>query len=170
MPKPHRLPAWSYRGIVSVFVTCVTHGRQTAFADPSVCEFVLADLFANCDGSIEITAHCMMPDHGHFLLTALRDRSEIPRTIRRWKQATGYCYSTKNNRKLWQKNYWDYVLRDPDDQLAVALYAISDPKRSGLVESLQDYPWWGSQRWTREELARLVIDFTFGPDRVHVVR
>ena len=111
--KPPRLPVWSYEGAASVFVTCVTHGRHRAFEDREVCEFALSELFDKCGGRVEVTAHCLMPDHGHFLLTATRYGSSIPVVIRGWKQRTGYWYSMTRKRRLWQGNYWDHLLRHP---------------------------------------------------------
>ena len=152
MGKPHRLPMWSYKGRPSVFITCSTHQRHKAFEDGAVCSFLLADLFAKCHKTIEVTAYCVMPDHGHLLLTARHPGSDIPTAVRRWKQATGHWYSAVHRRKLWQGNYWDYILRDPDDARTVARYIVSDPVRSKLVPSLACYRWWGSECWTREEL------------------
>ena len=67
------------------------------------------------------------------------------------EQGTGTSSTSK--RKLWQGNYWDHILRDPDEALKVAMYIVSDPIRSGLVSELMEYPWWGSECWSRETLA-----------------
>jgi len=94
-----------------------------------------------------------MPDHGHFLLTGLSADAEVLKVIHRWKQFTGYQYATTCARQLWQGNYWDWILRDGDDVFAIARYIVSDPVRSGLASDLLDYRWWGSDRWSRQELA-----------------
>jgi putative transposase len=154
MGKPHRLDAERYRGSVCVFVTCATHQRHRAFADSAVCTTILDALHQECDAHAEVTAYCLMPDHGHFLLTGLGDRAEVLKVIHRWKQFTGYRYAKIFARQLWQGNYWDWVLRDGEDVFATARYVVSDPVRSALVGDLRDYPWWGSARWSREVLAR----------------
>ena len=152
MGKPHRLCRDSYRGRVSVFITCTTHNRHDAFADPDVSRFVLTDLEVRTVEDIEITAWCLMPDHGHFLLTGRHRESDILAIVRAWKQATGFWYSSTRHRRLWQGNFWDWVLRDDDDALTVASYIVSNPIRSKLVPTLDEYIWWGSARWSREVL------------------
>ena len=46
-------------------------------------------------------------------------------------------------RRLWQGNYWDHLLRHPDEQIGIARYIVLNPIRSGLVTDLRDYRWWG---------------------------
>jgi REP element-mobilizing transposase RayT len=158
MGKPHRLVADAYRGRVSVFVTCATADRHHAFADAAACTQVLQTLQREIAGQIELTSYCLMPDHGHLLLTGLDEGSDLRRAVRRWKQVTAHEYAQRIRRPLWQGNYWDWVLRDADDALAVSRYIVSDPLRSGLTNDLLAYPWWGSDRWTREALASQVWD------------
>jgi putative transposase len=154
MPKPRRLESSNYRGRVRVFFTCCTQDRHSAFADPSVCEFVIAELFKKAqEGHADILAYVLMPDHGHFLLAGTSRGSYLPTVVVRWKQATGYWYARRARRRLWLRNYWDYVLRDPDDAGRFAIYAVSDPIRSKLVDDLSDYPWWGATGWDRDQLA-----------------
>lgn len=148
------MSASKYRGLARVFVTCTTDHRHAAFSDDSVCSFVLSELAAKTAGRIEITAYCLMPDHGHLLLTGLHQGSDIPDAIRQWKQATGFWYARLRGRRLWQRKYWDYVLRDSDDSIAIARYVVSDPVRSDLTTQLDSYQWWGSDRWTRQFLIR----------------
>jgi putative transposase len=154
MDARHHLPKDRYVGRVRVFITCNTHERRMAFANNSVCQFALSELLANTCGSIELSAYCFMPDHVHLLLTGEHAGADIPKVIRAWKQRTGHAYGRDRGYRLWQRDYWDYVLRAYDDVMAIALYIVSDPVRTGLVATAIDYPWWGSQRWSREYLAQ----------------
>ena len=151
MGKPHRLPRSAYTGRVSVFITCATHGRRRIFEHSAVCESVIAALRHVASNGIELTAYCLMPDHGHVLLTGLHEGADLLDAVCRWKQKTGYEYRSS---PLWQGNFHDWVLRDAADCFAVARYIVSDPVRSGIVTDVRDYRWWGSDRWGREELAR----------------
>jgi REP element-mobilizing transposase RayT len=154
MPKPHRLKSSNYQGRVRVFITCCTQDRHAAFADPVVCEFVIEQLIAKTkEGDCQVLAYVLMPDHGHFLLAGTSRGSYLPTVIARWKQATAYWYARRAHRRLWLKNYWDHVLRDPDDARGLALYAVSDPIRSKLVDDLSDYRWWDCKCWDRAQLA-----------------
>ena len=104
---------------------------------------------------MEITAYCLMPDHGHLLLTGLSDGSHIPTTVGRWKQFSGYWYSKERKKRLWQPDYWDYVLRDHDQLFEIAQYIVTNPIRAGLASTLADYGPVGSDRWSREDLIEL---------------
>ena len=156
MGKPHRLVADAYRGHSCVFITCATNNRHHAFVDPAVCTQVLESLRQQLAADIELTSYCLMPDHGHLLLTGQHEGADLLTTVRRWKQVTGYEYAQTFRCKLWQGNYWDWILRDADDVFAVAKYIVSDPLRSGLTDDLLLYPWWGSDRWPRTVLASQV--------------
>ena len=47
-------------------------------------------------------------------------------------------------RRLWDKGYYDRVLRDSEATEAVAPYILANPVRAGLVKSIEDYPFLGS--------------------------
>ena len=137
-----------------MFISCVTYRRHPSFTNPAACEFTIADLCSKCSTQIEVTCYCLMPDHGHLLLTNLHSDADIPATVHRWKQTTGFWYAATYAKRLWQANYWDQLLRDVDDTFSVCRYIISDPVRQGLARKAEDYPWWGSQRWSRQDLAQ----------------
>jgi putative transposase len=99
-----------------------------------------------------------MPDHVHLLLAGTADESDLPALLRHWKQSTGYAYSQRHRCRLWQGNYWDRVLRESDEVFQITRYLITDPIRSGLVQALTQYPWWGSDVWTRELLLNSLAD------------
>ena len=45
---------------------------------------------------------------------------------------------------LWQRNYFEHVLRDAEDSVGVAKYILENPVRANLVERPEDYPYLGS--------------------------
>jgi hypothetical protein len=68
-------------------------------------------------------------------------------TRQRWN-----WFSQTHRKKLWQKGYYEHVLRDEEKTEVVVFYIIANPIRKGLVEKVMDYPFWGSGKYTREEL------------------
>jgi len=44
---------------------------------------------------------------------------------------------------LWQRYFYDHVLRNEEDLKNVALYVLENPVRKGMVENWQDYPYCG---------------------------
>jgi hypothetical protein len=46
--------------------------------------------------------------------------------------------------RLWQRGYFEHVLRDDEDSFGVARYILDNPVRTGLARNPQDYPSAGS--------------------------
>ena len=65
-------------------------------------------------------AYVFMPDHVHWLCEAQRDGAGLERFVALWKQRTGFAWSKRTGRRLWQKGYYERVLRANDDSLAIA--------------------------------------------------
>ncbi len=93
-----------------------------------------------------------MPDHGHFLVEGLADRSNFKRFCKLAKQRSGMAHARAKGGPLWQEDYYDRVLREIDDSMTIARYLLNNPVRAGLVITPIEYPYLGSDRWTFEEL------------------
>ena len=50
----------------------------------------------------------------------------------------------------------DRVVRNEWETLAILRYIASDPLRSGLVQRLEDYYWFGSDCWSRDDLIEMM--------------
>ncbi len=85
-----------------------------------------------------------MPDHVHILTAGERPDSELLPFVRRFRQASGYWYSKAMQRDLWQKGFFDYVLRDAEATADVARYILANPVRAGLTATIGEYPYAGS--------------------------
>jgi hypothetical protein len=48
------------------------------------------------------------------------------------------------NSELWQRSYFEHVLRDDEDSFQVARYILENPVRTGMVRNPEDYPFLGS--------------------------
>jgi REP element-mobilizing transposase RayT len=81
-----------------------------------------------------------MPDHLHVLLEGLTDQSDFRRFAKMAKQRSGAAYALTSEQRLWQKGYYEHVLRDDEDSKEVAFYIIANPVRAGLVQSPDQYP------------------------------
>jgi putative transposase len=143
--RPGRLRAFDYTGRWRYFLTACTDSRRPIFRDAAVVESVLGHFlrFAARDG-FEIIAHCFMPDHAHFLVQGTRLDAHLPRFMNSAKQHLGYGYAKATGVRLWDKGYYDRVLRDSEATEAVARYILMNPVRAGLVKSAADYPFLGS--------------------------
>jgi len=55
--------------------------------------------------------------------------------------------------RLWQRSYFEHVLRREEDVAGVVAYILGNPVRAGLCASPEEYPLLGSDRYSIRELA-----------------
>ena len=104
----------------------------------------------------EVSAYVVMPDHVHFLVSAIDDGADFKRMVKSWKQKTGFEWSQQHGRRLWQRGYWERVLRDSDNPLSVCRYIIENPVRARLVAHPTEYPLCGSTKYEIEHICEAV--------------
>ena len=143
--RPKRLAGVSYVGYQRYFLTACTAARHPAFASPPVTEGCLWQLRQSADAhAFAIAAYCFMPDHLHVVVYATSDASDLCAFVVHYKKLTGYEYSRRWGRRLWQPGYYDRVLRDDESTEAVARYVLENPVRAGLAKRLGEYRFSGS--------------------------
>jgi len=86
-----------------------------------------------------------MPDHLHLLMSLSDSYAKNLQTwIRSFKR-----YSTKsakniiNINRLWQKNFYDQIVRKEKSLVKIAEYILNNPVRKGIVGEWKDYPYCG---------------------------
>ncbi|MDP2950019.1 MAG: transposase [Chloroflexota bacterium] len=57
-----------------------------------------------------VLAYCFMPDHLHLLVEGGAG-SDVPQFMKDFKQRTGYACRRVSEEALWQKSYYDQILR-----------------------------------------------------------
>ncbi len=75
-----------------------------------------------------------MPNHVHILVCGA-ESSSLVRFVQHFKQATGY-----RQPNLWQRSYYDHVVRYEEAIDDVARYIWDNPVEAGLAEHPADYP------------------------------
>ena len=157
MAQPKRLPGIYYDQLAAYFVTTVSLNRSKAFDLKDFGPSVVHELIQTTKRfSFEIPAYVVMPDHAHFLAAAIQEGADFEAMVKAWKQKTGFEWSERHGRRLWQKGYWERVLRDGDNTLAICRYIIENPVRAGLVDHPLEYPLCGSTVYTIEEICEAV--------------
>jgi len=145
--KPNRLPIEIYRRAAAYSVTITVAGRQSAFADADAVRECLEALSSASEvHGFALLAYCFMPDHVHLLVESTAP-GFLPDFVKRFKQATGFAYRRRHGQALWQKSYYDHVLRGEEKVADVARYIFGNPVRAGLVAEAKDYPFSGSLVW-----------------------
>jgi putative transposase len=148
-----RLDGSAYVGLRRYFVTICTFHRVDAFREDPVVEHVMMQFRQRAvDHQFAIHAYCFMPDHVHLVLEGLSDLSDLRRFVRDWKQRTAFEYRRTTGSDLWQRGYFDYVLRADEDTDIVARSVLTNPVRAGLVGDVRDYRYVGSDTSTIDDL------------------
>jgi putative transposase len=145
MSRPPRIPGFSYLGPYRYFLTFCALKRQEIFVTAPVVETVLVQFrktaFAE---AFAISAYGFMPDHVHLLVEGTRDNSDLRRFAKLSKQRSGAAHALTGAGRLWQEGYYEHVLREEDDERAIARYILENPVRAEMVASPLEYPYLGS--------------------------
>ena len=133
---------FSERGRIYM-LTAVTHQRQPVFADWRLGRLLVDQLRCADEGAaISSMAWVVMPDHLHWLIELkhgtlaelmCRIKSRSSRSINLLRGDQG---------RVWQRGYYDRVLRRDEDIKGAARYIVMNPLRAGLVRRVGDYPLW----------------------------
>jgi putative transposase len=119
--------------------------RRKLFITNKSCEWFLNILRQSIViHSFAIHAYCLMPDHVHLLLEGLDPASDLLQLMRALKIKTSTPYERKTGRPLWQKKFYDHILRRNDSPDAVAWYIWMNPVRAGLSSRPEQYRFLGS--------------------------
>ena len=88
--------------------------------------------------------HCavIMPDHVHLLITPFND-FPLPNAIGRIKGASAYQINKLrlSSSHVWQREYFDRIVRSDESLSAKADYIWNNPVRKRLVAAANEWPW-----------------------------
>lgn len=166
---PPRLTLFSYTGLQRYFVTLCTDRRQRRFVSEATVSLALMHFRQSAarHDSV-ILAYCFMPDHPHLLIEARSETANLLSLVSAAKQRSGYAYRRLTGGGLWQRGFYDHVLRDEERALAIVRYIMTNPLRAGLADGVGDYPFCGSDAYSMEEICAC-SDF-WDPDRTSRAR
>jgi putative transposase len=143
--KNIRLHTINYRGQQSYFVTICCFRRRQIFIDMQRGEGIL-NLFRGECASRNFAAHayCLMPDHFHFLVEGLDVKSDLLNLVKSLKIKSSRTFGRQTRQVLWQRKFYDHILRPHESVESVAWYIWSNPLRKGLAREVGMYPLAGS--------------------------
>jgi REP element-mobilizing transposase RayT len=148
MPFAHkniRLHRLKYVGQSSYFLTLCCARRRAVLAESTNAAWLVAILRKQSVAHrFAVHAYCVMPDHFHILITGLDPASSMLAFIKNLKLTTSREYQKRFRQALWQKKFYDHILRPRDNPAGVAGYIWMNPVRKGLCEDARQYPYSGS--------------------------
>jgi putative transposase len=145
---PHkniRRPAAHYVGRREYFVTFCCCGRRAVFAEPEKALWLIDELRRHSvRHRFAVYAYCVMPEHFHALVRGLGPGSDLLVFLKGFKQETAHEFRRKFHGVLWQKKFYDHILRRDDSAERVAAYIWANPVRKGICGDALEYPFCGS--------------------------
>ena len=155
--RPRRLDAIEYVGLRQYYLTICTYQRGRNFIDPDTIALVRTQfLRVAIDEQFEILVYCFMPDHLHAVVTARSEAADVQRFVRLAKQRSGFRFVQVAGRRLWQESYFDRAVRSDESLPDIVKYIVENPVRARLVAAPAEYPHWGSQIYSREEILEFI--------------
>ena len=155
--RPEHLKTFDYCGLHRYFLTFCTFQRHCVFVTPERVGLVRTQILRSAtEQQFALIADCFMPDHLHLLVEGLTDASDCRRFISLAKQFSGFHYQKAFGGRLWQRYGFERVLRHDEATVSVARYILENPLRAGLVKSVSDYPFIGSNVYTVAEILEAV--------------
>lgn len=141
---PRRLASFTYTGRHHYFVTCCTFSRLPLFTSERTVDGTLEAIrVAATQQHFSIVAYCFMPDHTHLLVAGEDVSSDFRVFMSEAKQRSGYWFTHTVGGRLWQRYYWDHVVRDEAAETEIVRYIAANPVRAGLVSRVEDYAFSG---------------------------
>lgn len=153
--KRNRLEPERYRGKGHFFVTLCCHQRKPRFLEQRLATSFIQSL-RDCARREHFLVHayCVMPDHVHLFLEGESVTCNLARFISKLKQQSGFAFARSAGQQLWQKSFYDHILRNLASPFSVAWYIWLNPVRKKICAQSAQYPFNGSFTEMQAELER----------------
>jgi putative transposase len=131
-----RLRGFDYAARRVYFVTVVASGRRKIFLDRRVAESTLDCLLCvQREMRFKLYVYCLMPDHFHALIGAGDSSKTLGEICGVFKSLSTRAYWRWHEGKLWQRQFFDHVVRNEQDFFETLEYIEMNPVRKGLVDT-----------------------------------
>jgi REP element-mobilizing transposase RayT len=129
------------------FITTCTAGRRPLLANPTAHGIMEAEWRTmSARRGWSVGRYVIMPDHVHFFVTPAGAEAEpLSVAIGAWKQWSAYALRRVETfaGPLWQREFFDHVLRTGESRGEKWHYMRENPVRAGLVARAEDWPYAG---------------------------
>ncbi len=139
-----RLRRFDYSAHRVYFVTIVVADRRQVFREQRLAEAILGRLLELRDRlGFKLYCYCLMPDHFHALIGTGDSGRSLGEICGAVKSLTTREYWRWHQGKLWQRQFYDHVVRNEIDFFETLEYIRMNPVRKGLVRTPDEWPYTG---------------------------
>ena len=127
---------------VCFLTICAADRRQILHRPGVACVLIQALYDAPRVHGWKVGRFVIMPDHVHFFCLAVSDGKDLAAFVRDWKRWTArkIAETTLISSPIWQREFFDHVLRSSGSYAAKWNYVRENPVRAGLVADADDWP------------------------------
>jgi REP element-mobilizing transposase RayT len=139
-----RLRTFDYGTRRIYFVTIVVLDRCNLFLDHHLAQATI-DCLLNLKQQIKfnIYCYCLMPDHFHALIGIGESNKTLGEICGAFKSLSTRAYWQWYEGKLWQRQFFDHIIRNETDFYETMEYIKQNPVRKGLVKSAGEWLYTG---------------------------
>jgi len=112
-----------------------TWRRRAVFTNGNLADSVFS-VFSKHPATL---AAVLMPDHVHWVVSSGDDLARLVGCTKSISTRISWRFGSRG--KLWQRSFYDHVIRSEDELRVTIEYVRNNPIRSGLVADIDDYPW-----------------------------
>jgi putative transposase len=128
------------------FFTVVAHERRPWFAEVrNIAALREAFIRVHRDQPFTIEAIVVLPDHLHCLWRLPEGDADFPGRWREIKKAASRAIApvanARHEREVWQRRFWEHVIRDEADWRRHMDYIHYNPVKRGYAARPADWPW-----------------------------
>ena len=145
----------------SYFFTVVTHERRPIFRNAGAVALFQSGVDRIRDRHpFDIDAFVILPDHIHTVWTLPDGDAEFSKRWRLIKEAFTKPFvrqtqpselsasrRAKGEQAIWQRRFWEHLIRNEDDYAAHIDYIHYNPVRHGLTAAARDWPHSSFSEW-----------------------
>jgi putative transposase len=161
----------------SYFFTVVTHDRRRLLVDPEAIALLeRAQALVQSRHRFEIEAQVILPDHLHAIWQLPAGDADfagrwrlIKGTFTRWylkarpKPPRSESRKVKQEQAVWQRRYWEHLIRDEADFGAHLDYIHYNPVKHSLVSAPREWPYSTFRAWVEKGAYEIEWGSTEGP-------
>ncbi len=85
-----------------------------------------------------------MPDHIHLLLGAGNSERSLSEICNEFKSISNKIYWKYGIGRLWQRGFYDHIIRNEEDFFETFIYIRLNPVRKNFVEKWEDWEFTGT--------------------------
>ncbi len=137
------------------FITTVTNKRLPVFKDEINIEIIFNTLnTVRSIKSFDLIAYCLLHDHLHLLIEVgeecKHNITDIIHSLKRnFTMNYKKHYEITHRLNLWQKRFWDHIIRNEDDFQRHIDYIHYNPVKHGIVFMPEEYEYSSYNKWMK---------------------